>query len=538
MPRYLTSNTGVSGNQGVQANLATMILGEDVKAGDPISIGADGLAYWGVEPSAVGASLRPLNNSGPVINGLQVPLITASTQVPTAVSAFSADKLANGNIVIAWRTDPFIYYAIYKPDGTPVLPATLIENGGTPAINRPVKVKALAGGGFALGWCNLNGAIYTPRFALYDASGVLQNAVLNVENPATSFATIAIDIQQLASGNIVYAYGAHNGTNYQPRFSIYNTAGAAQVSNAQVDTTITAAITLPNTPLGVIGVTVLSGGSFVYAFGLFDGTNTNTFFRRYDANGAAQAARTSHAGTYSQGNGAPLAICSTTDGGFVLSASSNIKKYDASGNAVGPAVGGLTWGHSLTPLPGGGYRVAVCGTSLGVWIFNAGGVQVGTTLSLDSGTTTSNYVTESTLSDGSILYSYVKGSAAVFTRVDANLNVIGSPGTNVAAATGIPPIFGFGITSPISAIPTFAVISYGASGVAVGIYNSYVQKLTLIGVATASGAKGSAVPVQYTGVASLRVGFKQPYVVNYQGNTPPGQKMSIVGNSAIMLGVQ
>lgn len=538
MPTQVTSNAATSGAQSVQATLATMIVGEDVKAGDPISIGADGLAYWGVEPSAVGASLRPLNNVSPVINGLQIPLITASTQVPTAASAFSADKLANGNIVIAWRTDPFIYYAIYKPDGTAVLPATLIENGGTPAINRPVKVKALAAGGFALGWCNLNGAIYTPRFALYDASGVLQGAVLNVENPATSFATIAIDIQQLASGNIVYAYGAHNGMNYQPRFSIYNAAGAAQVSNVQVDTTITAAMTLPITALGVIGVTVLSGGSFVYAFGLFDGTNTSTFFRRYDANGAALAARTQHSGTSSQGNGAPLALCATTDGGFVISASNNIRKYDAGGNAIGPLVNGLTWGHSLTPLAGGGYRVAVCATSLNVWIFNAGGVQVGTPLALDSGTTTSNYVTESVLSDGSIIYSYVKGSAAVFTRVDANLNVIGGPGTNVAPTIGLPPIFGFGITSPISAIPTFAVISYGSSGVVVGIYNSLVQKLTLIGVATASGAKGSAVPVQYTGVASLRVGFKQPYVVNYQGNTPPGQKMSIVGNSVIMLGVQ
>jgi hypothetical protein len=539
MGRSISGGGGsASSGAGIQSAGTVVTAGEAVQAGDLLSLGADNLAYYGLEPNSIGASLRPITNPSPVTNGLQIPLVTASTQVPTSVGAFSADKLANGNIVVAWRTDPNMYYAIYKPDGTPVLGAALIESGGTPTINRPVKVKALAAGGFALGWCNLNGAIYTPRFALYDAAGTLQGAILNVENPATSFATTAIDIQQLASGNIIYAYGAHNGTNYQPRFSIYNAAGAPQVSNVQVDTTMTAAITLPSTALGVLGITVLTGGTFVYAYGLYDGTNTSTFSRRYDAAGAALAARTSHSGTTSQGNGAPLALCSTTDGGFVVSASNNIKKYDASGNVIGGGNVGLTWGHTLTPLAGGGYRVVVCAANLNIWIFNAAGVQVGTTLAIDTGTTTSNYVTESVLNDGSILYSYAKGSNAAFTRVDANLNVIGSPGIVVAAAMGLPPVFGFGTTNPSSAIPTFAVVLYGASGVILGIYNTYVQKLTLIGVATASAAQGSAVPVQYLGVVTLRVGFKQPYAVNYQASTPPGQKMSILGNSALMSGVQ
>ena len=539
MGRSISGPAGSASNgAGIQAASTVVLAGEAVQAGDLLSLGADGLAYYGLEPGAVGASLRPLSNTAPIYNGLQIPLITAATQVPASSSAFSADKLANGNIVFAWRTDPNIYYAIYKPDGTVVVPATVIENGGTPLVQRPVKVKALVAGGFAIGWSNYIGVINTPRLALYDAAGVLQGAILNVENPATSCPTIAIDIQQLANGNIIFAYGGHNGTNYQPRFSIYNTAGAVQIGNVQVDATMTATIQLANTPLGVIGITVLTGGTFVYAFGIYDGTNTLTYFRRYDTAGAALAARAAATPNSSAGNGAPFSMCSTTDGGFVISVSNSIRKFDATGTNVGSTGAGLTYGHSLTALPGGGYRVVVSGTNLNVWLFNAAGAQIGSTVTLDTGPTNSSPVYESVLSDGSILVSYTKAGNSVFTRFDANLNVIGSPSVVIAPTTGLSPVFGFGTVNPQSAIPTFALVQYGSAGVSVGVYNSYVQKLTLLGVAGASAAQGAAVPVQYLGLATMRLGFKQPYAVNNQASSPPGQKMSIVGNSALMLGVQ
>jgi hypothetical protein len=539
MPRYLTGNTGGAAAQAIASTLTTFVAGEAVRAGDPLALGTDGLVYAGLEPGVPGSTLKPLSNPSPVFNTLQIPMVTASTLVPAVGNSLSVDKLVNGNLVFVWRTDPSLYYAIYKPDGSVVVPPTILDGVGTSAVNRLLKVKALTGGGFAVGWSILNGAIQTPRFALFDANGLQQGAIINVENPATSFPTVAIEIAQLASGDIVYAYGAHNGTNYQPRFSIFSAAGAIKIANVQVDTTMTAAITLQSVALyGNMAVVALSGGTFVYGFGLYDGTNTRCYFRRYDATGSPLAARASPTANYSAGNSAPLVMCATTDGGFVVSVSNSIGKFDATGATINSANVGLTYGHSLTPLPGGGFRVAVSATTLNVWVFNAAGAQVGTTLSFDTSTTTSNPVTETTLSDGSILFCYNKSATAVYTRVDANLNVIGTAGATVGATLPGAMVFGFATLNGYSAAPTFAVAYCGSAGVQVGLFFGFLQKLTFIGVATASAAQGSAVPTQYTGVATLRLGFKQPLAVNYQASSPPGQKASIVGNSAILLGVQ
>ena len=538
MPRYLTGNTGGSAAHAVASTLTTFIAGEAVRAGDLLTLGADGLVYYGLEPGTPGATLKPLTNPTPVFNTLQMPVVTASTLGPAVANALSVDKLMNGNLIFVWRADPSLYYAIYRPDGSVAVAPTVIDSVGTSAVNRLVKVKALAGGGFAVGWSILNGAIQTPRFALFDANGVQQGAIINVENPATSFATIAIEIAQMANADIVYAYGAHNGTNYQPRFSIFSTAGAVKIANVQVDTTMTAAIGLQSNSLyGNISIVVLSGGTFVYGFGLYDGTNTRCYFRRYDATGSPLAARASPTANYSVGNSSPLVMCATTDGGFVVSVSNSIGKFDATGATINSANVGLTYGHSLTPLPGGGFRVAVCASTLNVWVFNAAGAQVGTTLSFDSSTTTSNPVTEAMLSDGSLLFCYNKGANAVYTRLDANLNVIGTAGATVGATQAGAMVFGFSTLNAYGAA-TFAVAFCGSASVQMGLFFTYLQKLTFIGVATASAAPGSAVPTQYTGVATLRLGFKQPLAVNYQASSPPGQKASIVGNSAILLGVQ
>lgn len=542
---FLTNNglgTGPNGS-GLPTIFTSLKAGEAVQKGDILTLGGDALVYYAQEPGALGSALRPLSSVSAVQNAPLVPLITISPAVPVpgSGSAISATALADGNMLVGWRTTASVNIAIYRPDGTPVLAATNIESGPNPASGSMIKVKALVGGGFAVGWGSYVGTIFTPRFAIFNAAGERQGSIINVENPATSVVTLAIDIVQLQNGNIVFAYGCYNGTNYQPRFSIYSTAGVAQASNVQVDSSMTVSLGLAISSFAMLVVAALTGGGFVYGFSLYDGTNSTPYFRRYDNAGAAQGARVPLGATTAV-NGAPVGLVAMTDGGFVVSGAASIRKYDASGTGLGAATTGLAYGHCITPLAGGTYRVAACegATGLHILVFNAAGVQVGSTIKLGAGTAANSPVSEVALQDGSLVFSYPNTVNARFTRTDANLNVIGTADTQVSNGAGATSaVFGFSLVNPINTdIPNFGVLYGGSIGVAFGTYFSGVQKMTLIGVAASSAPKNGDVSVQISGVATLRQPFKVPYVTDTRANATPGQKLSVVGNTAVLMGIQ
>ena len=69
-------------------------------------------------------------------------------------------------------------------------------------------------------------------------------------------------------------------------------------------------------------------------------------------------------------------------------------------------------------------------------------------------------------------------------------------------------------------------------------FNVWPTNVTITPIGVASAVAGSNVTVQFLGSANTRLSMSLPYSVDANYQSPPGQRMSIIGNTAILQGVQ
>nr|WP_315400082.1 hypothetical protein [uncultured Duganella sp.] len=562
MGRFISGAGGSSGTGGSAPVINTVLTaGEPVQQGDIITLGGDGLGYWAMDPVKVvaGAALRPIA-AAVAASFLTLAPTSATTLVASQQVSLSGDcqsaVLTNGNIVHTWccATAPYnSVFMITDPVGGTVVPPT---NGPVNSSSGNVAVCALTGGGFVLATVSQASGLNT-YFTVYD-----NNA--NVTVATTRFGTGALvgigsysvlTLLALSNGNFAMAADlGGGGANYVPYLGVFTPAGAAVRAPAQVVAPVAAGGPGSNTSCLI----QLTGGGFALICSTADGTNVTARFLTYNAAGVQQGAGV-NGRTRVNGVGSLRAVA-LQNGGWMAAEISNA---------------------SWVPF---------------VYIFNAGGVQQGAAIT-DFDTAPANATALCNLvllSSGNVFMSYVGGAASnnisafVLSPAGAKLagtgpsgNVIGSGAYSIAPvaislgndAVGMYPgvgsvmksyKFASGAISPYLAdgaitysagnngtrlIPlkftnapagsvTFMSVGLQAATVAVDTRVLARQVYTPIGVATASAAGGSAVPVQITGNVTLRLGFVQPFVLDANGAPTPGQRMSVVGNQAILNGMQ
>ncbi|WP_394779088.1 hypothetical protein [Undibacterium sp.] len=538
---FLTNNSSFSG---IPTASTSLVTGEAVQQGDMLTLGADSLAYFATDPSLAGATLRPLSQAAAIFNGNQIPPVVLSAAIPQS-QGLSAGKLTSGNYVVAWEAvgSPYnVQFAIVNAQGVLQGAVTTVDaaNNGTGA-RAQINVLALSGGGFVIAYQNVSGF---PRFAIYDNNGAVVAAPQSVET--TEVAAYSVCLAQLSNGGFIIAFVSQTVTpTYLVRYATFSAAGVAAVALTTIETSTAANFSQQVENVSIVG---LSGGGFVVAYTLYvsSGTTGTAYFQRFNSAGVLQGART-QIGVSSATTGVSCHVTALTTGfaaiayGGGISASINI--YNALGALQGSRIDfdavATFEAVCVVALASDGCLVAWIGasTTLKVARYTSAAVLVaGSNQTLDS--TATGPLNAAVLSDGGICIAHVRGTSPGFARLDSNYNLAGSV-VSLSIATSPIGVRVIPLSHPLSpSANTFAVIYGGSLGLGFTNINALVQKMTFVGVAKAAAAISTSVPVQYLGLGNLRLTLLQPVAVNFQGNTPPGMKASMVGNSILMNGFQ
>lgn len=542
MGRYISGGAGGSGSSSATPAINTSVItAEAVLAGDIITQGADGLAYWGQDPSVVGSSLRPIAQALTTFNTLQSPVTSyAGVQGNGLRQRIATCLLTNGNYVVAWAESAAPYnvrFGIYNSVG--VLQGAVQTVAASDTSNSLVCIAALTGGGFALAFCNSG----TPKFAIYSNTGTLVTAVTSVDAAPTTVTSLSI--APISSGGFVLSYAIYIGGIATPRFGVYSATGVvvAAVSTLRAPTVI-------NIVPDATFVVPLSGGGFVCLYTSYDGTNLAQYFKRYNNAGVLQGAETA---TRLTGNGQGSIGVALTGGGFAV-----IQPTDSYVTVWN--VAGIQQGAAITQDTGSGTLPALAATTDGnfivAWTSNPASVikyskisAAGATLIAPTAITVAGFSGGGTigalsLSNGGFVLGWADATAQALAIAQFDSNNL-----QVGVSTILPTMINWGsggsrvallqLASGRPGSLTFVGCTVNSSGsLAVGIINCAVQRQTPLGVAVASAAQGSAVPIQITGNITVRQGFLQPYAVDWNNYVVPGNKMSVIGNQAVMQGFQ
>jgi len=286
--------------------------------------------------------------------------------------------------------------------------------------------------------------------------------------------------------------GATNGGLY---FQRINNAGALQGAAGTISagTAITATSSLTEILYGV----ALTGGGFAFEYHV---TNANVSI--WSSTGVQQGATV----TFTTGTAAQCSnMAATSDGGLAVMVGTNapattVVKYSATGVSVGSVI-------LSTVTSGSTLQMAVLADNTLLCLWN----DVGSTYGIA-----------------------ILNSAA--TAVVSQGSIASSTAMTAPFVTRLTPVQVTNASTPSAA--TYAFLDVYNSNLALMVATTTIQKYTPVGVYAAAAAQGATVSLQYTGVAALASGFLQPYAINAQLNSPPGQKMNVVGNSCQMVGIQ
>lgn len=543
MGRY-TSNgsSGTSGTSVTPAITTTVVAGEAISAGDLVTLSEDNLAYYAVEPRLPGAAVRPVYRPVAATNVAVTPVTTVSNSIATNYNNNIAQAvLSNGNVVLVWveSSSPYnVRFGIYNNFGQ--LQGAIGTVGTTPSSSSEISVAAIPSGGFVIAYCSST----DPKFSIFNNLGAVIVAQTSVQSSGNNSRSVAVTV--LSNGNIAIAYLIQNSTIYEPSYAVFSPAGTVVKAAASLNTP-----TAQSSSVHAVDMCALVGGGFVVSY--------------YIAPGVVNCRRIDNVGTY---QGSEIAVFTAfgvingfsylkalTGGGFVVGAYANNTTFRASVyNASG-----VLQGSQITLDSAASYyfgALAIVSFSSGNWSaiwntqnqvraqsFSATGTATGGAVILFS--SSYNYgavVAAVSASDElAIIAGITSGSnPANLIVTDSALNVksLGSTSDfgNLSSSLILASYFPFSAFS--STASSLFVTSVNGSNLVSGVRTGYVPACVPMGVAIAGAPKGGSVPVQITGNTTLRTGFTQPFSIDTNGNLPPGQRMSIIGNQAILQGMQ
>lgn len=561
---------------GLPTVTTTVTAGEAIQAGDVVVQGGDGLAYWVADPTAPGASARPA--------WLGTDTAQANTITPlqgmaalTTYNSGTPIQLANGNIVVATYTSTgpttgAAVFQIYRLDGTLVAgPIQSTYSMGTTTANCQLSMAPLPAGGFVLALGGGNQGF--PCLERYSDQGVMIGARIMLET-VTQRATGTF-VTSLANGGVAVAWFTSPG--YQPKVAFFD-ASLNQVGPTLVVGT-TVGVNSQYQWLEQLRCLTLANGNVAVVWVEAGGTVHRAIYSQAGAVVAADVASAIVMPT----NPSTALIClyaiATTDNGLAISyMSGNVSKvikYDASGNTVGaiqtPSTSPVPNYYPITrlcPIPGGGVfwgwsnngngTTANCQSAWGVYDASMNILVPGTAMNINGSTANgSEFIFPMLMPNGDVtvlvgdlntaLYG-VRFGLVVGVWAQKDTGVVITTGTTYYANTystnlgnAVPLVVCAMLTDPLSVVGNGYVLCpqpNSTAGIRLAIINAFVQRRSTIGVAMAAAAKGAALAVQSLGAIATRLTFARPFVTDQSAQTPAGQKMTVIGNKALMKGTQ
>jgi hypothetical protein len=519
---------------------------DNISAGDIVTLGGDGNAYWATDPANPLSALRPIFNAV-ATNWQQV---VATQNIGNASygsyggSNYAQATLTNGNTVLVYgqsgTTGPA--FMVMNALGQVIVNSTSVGLAGT--IANIVAVGALAGGGFVIAGFSGTATTYTAQFAIYSNSGTLVTSLTNAD-PTTSWSSgYRVNVIPLINGNFALSWGGGSVNS--------GTAGYKTAVFSPTGSVVTAPFTLSSTTGSEandgFNSCPLSGGGYVVGYAASGGSAQYAVL-----SAAGSLLTTASAGGATSPSG--IVVAPTSTGGFVGASgqgSSTTLAYGnwtGSGSAIGTGTSTVSGGVSsvsISTLQGGGFIVASAysaSTSTSVTVLsNTASVLKAPTVVNTLGYSNFNKVAVYGTPDGGavVANAYTTPAGSYLTRI-ASVTYAATTSVLNTTAGGVSMIL-----FPIA--PTFGVSSLYSSGFWIfgsmgGVPNLTAMLATApvqvpIGIAAASAAPGSNVRVIVNGTVSTRLTLKQPFNVDARCNTPPGQAMNITGNVATLQGLQ
>ena len=200
----------ISNFLGANAPLVTSsyVAGEAVQKGQVAVVGADGLAYYALDPSQPGANIRPIANT----TVQYFPEIALSSTIGTTILTSAGNQatimasavLSNGDFVLGWQdaTSGNVEFEIFGPLGAAVTGVTAVSAGQGTAGNQ-VQLVAIPTGGFFIVFGAIVASTSYVKFASYTNQGIAVIPPTTVDSAVTtgSYGMLGIDAALLSCGN-------------------------------------------------------------------------------------------------------------------------------------------------------------------------------------------------------------------------------------------------------------------------------------------------------------------------------------------------
>ncbi|MBS1186672.1 MAG: hypothetical protein H6R04_690 [Burkholderiaceae bacterium] len=514
--------------------------GEAIQNGDLLVLAKDAKVYWSDDPSTGRAAraLRPFN----VPSVLRSSLIESVNTLSSASNGTASNvgighaQLSDGNVIVAWfaKASPYsLTFNIYSPFGE-LVSGPIIVGDGAASGQADIQVLTLTNGNIAFVYPTMNGARF--RFAIYTPSGAKVVAPTDIGTLSTE--PVSFSAATLAGGG--FAVGYFDGSGKIFRYAVYSDSG----NIVKAPATALSVSTVSNYARST-SIIPLANGQFVFVAG----ASGTVYFYRYDATGTLLGAQTTVGGAAS--SGAFVYGAALSNGGFAIgwyaSGAYYISVWTPSGDQVGSTVtisatgaGSYPDDMALVPTATGNVAVAIGGgaaasPSVAVYSGTTGAAVSGILAS--AAPVASGGVTIGALSNGDILVTSVGTSGKLY-QMDGACNLLATTTITQLATAAKSRLLTY-TNSYRPSIPLFSLATNDGSGnIHQGSFIGYMQQCSPIGVSTASAGENGAAPVQVTGVATLRQSFGWPYSIDANSSAVPGQRMCIVGNHAIMQGLQ
>lgn len=466
-------------------------------------------------------------NSNPV-NGIPCMAQLVSGDIVTAYTG-------NGSVV---TTNVNIQFKNIAGGNTySTIAATTASN-----VYNPI-VRAMPNGGFVVVWGDSTPAL---RYAIFTSTGGVTKAATTVSTVNNWQFNTNWNAHVLTNNNIVFSYNRANGAYYV----IVDASG-----NSVLAETLIEASSNPQSHC----IRPLSGGGFVIYY--YRGAATVAYkFARFNASGVMQGSLTTIASAGGPAlSGDSTNLCQELNNGNLLfiASSSNYPAfavYDSSGNSVKALtalLGSATYSSNSYTYQG--YTPGVCKTSNGFAVATRGsgtayftaydntGSQILPVRAIGPGT--------SATSVNCMLIYNLGNNLGVFdfsTQSNCGTYYYGAlyvVNKNDGSAVGSTVVFSNNLTTAIycpfslqTADGTVVITySYTSSALYWGTYN--VQRKSILGVAQSSGATGSTIRVATVGTLPLNISYGSGGYVDQRTAVVPGARGSIVGASAILLGL-
>lgn len=521
---------------------SAITAGEDIKAGDLITQTANGRAYWANDPSNVFAQMRPVYQPADV--SMQTYGATVIPVIESVSGTFDSDGpgallLDDGAFVVGWiasGTSPRdVWFSIYNKDLTVRVAKVRVannagSNGSGPAT---VMLHKLPNGNFMLVF---RGTGNGPAFAIYATDGSLVKAATSIEVTSGFAWSSAL----LTNGSVAVAYTSGSGA--PVKYAVVSQVGdlvqvATQIGTYSGDTAM------------AVAIAATADGGFAIAW-------NSGKLQKFTATGAAVGAAVNVYGGGAATNGYMHVFCVALPGGGIAVVSDVYAAcWVYSSNLVLQNTYAISGMYATTNYMNCYCTVAAAadgGIFLAWVVSGSSSQQVGYAKLSATGVLLNSGVTPSTVNVGGGNGQMYRakpspdGGCFILTvnqivQFDSNMNFVSiqtAPVNQPHMGGSLQAFWMVDTSNPL----LYNVLILAGGGVG-GAYPVYVKSCTFfaparwpIGVALSDAVKGGQVTFVAVGPARTRIMFTRPAV--FDATATPAQKLSIIGNLAIMKGFQ